>query len=94
MTPSLMKRAIEMEVFPMMDISRCHKEFNGFIYRVLASLQYEGYELYITHEDYGDMMLLFGIPKSDMDEFLAIAETDIHENHDNYETLYEERFMD
>lgn len=78
----------------MTDISRCFIKFNGFIYRVFASLNYEGYELYITHKDYGDMMFLFGIPTSDMDEFLAIAETVIHENHGDYEILYEERFMD
>lgn len=77
----------------MTNISKCHLEFNGFTYRVLAALDYDGYELYITHKDYGDMMFLFGIPTSDLDEFLAIAETTIHEIHDEYETNYEERFM-
>jgi len=78
----------------MTNISKCHMEFNGFIYRVLAALEYEGYELYITLKDYGDMLFLFGIPTSDMDEFLAIAEADIHENHGDYEALYKEKIMD
>lgn len=78
----------------MMNISRVYREYNGFIYRVLASLDYEGFLLYITHKDCGDMMFLYGVPTNDLDIFLEIAERDIIESHVNYETLYSERFMD
>lgn len=77
----------------MTNISKLYKEYNGFIYRVLAALDYEGFLLYITHEDYGDMMFLYGVPTNDLDNFLAIADRDIIESHENYEILYSERFM-
>lgn len=53
-----MNLVIKREVFRMMNISRVYREYNGFIYRVLASLDYEGFLLYITHKDCGDMMFL------------------------------------
>lgn len=48
------------------------------------------YEFYLQNEDYGIIMLMFGIPKSDIEDMGEIIKSNI----ENYIELYQEQYED
>lgn len=57
------------------------------------SKKYDSYEFYLQNEEYGVIMLMFGILKSDIEDTKGMEEI-IKNNIENYIALYQEEIED